>query len=148
MVYIVKVHEDLRTNDSGCFAEWIISIHWQVTEASEVAELAGRLDTTLIELDELRIYRFEYDYESETLYLDIWGGSILHSQVQMGLRDCIRNQILKLQATANGKDVRDLFKSINKNGTVDIEYKRKIYKQADVSFGPRFTIPSLVCEVP
>ncbi|KAH6618358.1 hypothetical protein B0J18DRAFT_459390 [Chaetomium sp. MPI-SDFR-AT-0129] len=144
--YIVKTHQDLGSYDFACAGELILSIHWRVAEASDVAELGRRLDFRLLELDQPKISRFEYDYESETLYLEM-GSSILHARVQIGLGDSIHDRIVKWCATANDIRVRKLFKSIVEYGTADIEYKRKLYKQADLSFGPHWTLPSLVCEV-
>ena len=98
-------------------------------------ELLEQLDDQLAEADEPKIHRFEYDYESETVYLDIMSESRLHSKVQIGLRDHIKNRILKWLATANDARIRDLFRSIDEPGTADIKYESKIRKQPDGSFG-------------
>ncbi len=121
-----------------------LAFHWQ---ASEVDELSEQLDARLVELDEQKIRRFEYDYKSETVYLDIMGESTLHVKVQNGLRDYIKNQILKWRATAIDTRIRDLFRSIDEPGTADIKYESKIRKQPDGSFGQAGTLPSLVFEV-
>ena len=122
----------------------ILGFHWQ---ASKVDELFEQLDAGLAERNEPKIHRSEYDYESETVYLNIMGESTLHSKVQNGLRDYIKNQILKWRATANDARIRDLFKSIDEPGTADIKYESKIRKQPDGSFGQAGTLPSLVFEV-
>ena len=55
----------------------------------DVASLFGL--ARLVELDEPKIRRLEFDYESETVYIDIMGESRLHYKVQIGLRDYIKN---------------------------------------------------------
>jgi len=138
--YIVNTRQHLGALDG----ESILAFHWQASQADELFE---RLDARLVELDERKIRRFEYDYESGTVYLDIMGESRLHFKVQIGLRDHIKNQIVKWRATANDARIRDLFSSIDEPGTAVIKYEGKIYKQPDVSFGREDDLPSLVCEV-
>ncbi len=124
----------------------ILSFHWQ---ASQVDELFEQLDARLAELDEPKIHRFEYDYESETVYLDIMGESELHYQVKAGIRRYIEDRLAELVtlATMDDPEIRRLIRSIKERGTVLIKYESKIRKQADVSFGQAGTLPSLVCEV-
>ena len=122
----------------------ILGFQWQ---ASKVEELFDQLDARLAKHDKPKICRFEYDYKSETVYLNIMGESTLHSKVQNGLRDYIKNQILKWRAIANDARIRDLFRSIDEPGTADIKYESKIRKQPDGSFGQAGTLPSLVFEV-
>jgi hypothetical protein len=112
-----------------------------------VDDLSEELDARLIQLDQPKIRRFEYDYESETVYLDIMGESVLHYKVQIGLRDHIKNHIAKLLATANDPTIRDALRSVDEPGTANIKSDGKMFKQADVSFGQAGTLPSLVCEV-
>jgi hypothetical protein len=112
-----------------------------------VDDLSEKLDARLIQLDQPKIRRFEYDYESETVYLDIMGESVLHYKVQIGLRDHIKNHIAKLLATANDPTIRDALRSVDEPGTANIKSDGKMFKQADVSFGQAGTLPSLVCEV-
>ncbi len=149
--YIINTRQDVGAHDCDCDCDCasksILGFHWQASEASEIDELFERLDARLVELDEPKIHRFEYDYESETVYLDIMSESRLHSNVQIGLRDHIKNHILKWRTKANDARIRDLFKSIAEPGTAVIKYERKIHKQPDVSFGQADTLPSLVCEV-
>ncbi len=134
----------VNTHDCDLARESILGFYWQ---ANEVDELFEQLDARLVELDELKIRRVEYDYESETVYLDIMGESRLHSKVQIGVRDYIKNNIAKLLATENDARIRDFLRSIDEPGTAVIKYESKIYKQPDVSFGQAGTLPSLVCEV-
>ncbi len=126
--------------------QFILGFHWQ---ASQVDELLEQLDDQLAEADEPKIHRFEYDYESETVYLDIMGESDLHYQVQAGLRRCIEDHLAELPtlATIDDPEIRHLIRSIKERGTVLIKHESKIRKQADVSFGQAGTLPSLVCEV-
>ncbi|KAK4151194.1 hypothetical protein C8A00DRAFT_36168 [Chaetomidium leptoderma] len=108
--------------------ETILSFHWQ---ASQVHDLSEQLDARLVERGERKIRRFEYDYESETVYLDIRGKSKLHSKVQTGLSDYIENQVTKLAATANDPIIQDTLESIYELGTSNIDYKGKLLRQAD-----------------
>jgi hypothetical protein len=124
----------------------IIGFHWQ---ASQVRDLSEQLDARLLELDQIKIRRFEYDYESETVYLDVMGESEFHYQVQAGLRRYIENRIAELSAlaTIDDPEIHSLIRSVKERGTFLMEYGDKICKQADVSFGPVGSLASLVCEV-
>ncbi len=124
----------------------ILGFHWQ---ASQVDELLEQLVAKLAERDEHKIHRFEYDYESETVYLHILGESELHYQVQAGIRRYIEHRLAELAALATMDDpeLRHLIRSIKERGTFLIKHESKICKQADVSFGQAGTLPSLVCEV-
>jgi hypothetical protein len=76
--------------------------------------------------------------------------SLLHYKVQSGLRDYIKNRIAKLLATTNDAIIRDSLRSVLEQGSVDITSDGKLFKQADVSFGPFGPVGSLrtlVCEV-
>ncbi|KAK4098442.1 hypothetical protein N658DRAFT_518049 [Parathielavia hyrcaniae] len=123
--------------------ESIIGFHWQ---ASQMDDLSGQLDARLLELDQPSIRRFEYDYESETVYLDIMKESPFHYQVQAGLRDHLKDCLAKLLVTTDNTEIRQLIQSAKEQGTASIEYEDKLCKQADVSFGQAGTLPSLVCE--
>ncbi|KAK3897135.1 hypothetical protein C8A05DRAFT_48129 [Staphylotrichum tortipilum] len=142
--YIVNTRQGLSTHDCNCVGESILGFHWQ---ASEVDKLFEQLDARLAALNEPKVHRSEYDYESETVYLNIMGESTLHYQVQSGLRDYIMGRIAKLFATATDPTIRGFLASIKELGTADITYQSKIHKQADVSFGQGDNPPSLVCEV-
>ncbi|KAJ4288231.1 hypothetical protein N0V88_007420 [Collariella sp. IMI 366227] len=72
--------------------ESTICFHWH---ASQVDDLVEELDARLIELDQPKIRRFEYNYKYKKVYLDIMGESLVHYKVQSGLRDCIKNYIAK-----------------------------------------------------
>jgi hypothetical protein len=75
------------------------------------------------------------------------GESVLHYNVQIGLRDYIKNNIAKLLATANDPTVRGSLRSVVDRGTACITIDGEILKQPDVAFGQAGAIPSLVCEV-
>ena len=125
-------------------SESLIGFHWQ---ASQVHDLFEQLDARLVELDQLKIRRFEYDYESETVYLDIMPESQFHYQVQAGLRDYLKTSIWKLLVATEDPTVHGLVQSAKEQGTVSIDYKNKPLKQGDITFGQFGTLPSLVCEV-
>ncbi|KAK3307709.1 uncharacterized protein B0T15DRAFT_502176 [Chaetomium strumarium] len=110
----------------------ILSFNWQ---ASQVDDLSEQLDARLIEVDQIKIRRFEYDYETETVYLDIVGESPLHYQVQTGLRDYLKASLMKLLVATEDTTIRDLIRSTKEQGTASIKYENKLFKQADVSFG-------------
>ncbi|KAK4150538.1 hypothetical protein C8A00DRAFT_46103 [Chaetomidium leptoderma] len=128
--YIDNTRLDLSAHDCDCAGKPILGFHWQ---ASKVDELFEQLDARLAELDEPKIRRFEYDYESETVFLDIMGESELHYQAQAGLRRYIENRIAELPtlATMDDPKIRHLIRSIEERGTFFIKYKSKIRKQAD-----------------
>ena len=139
--YIVKARQNLSARHWG--REPILSFHWQ---ASQVHDLSEQLDARLVEIDQPKIHRFEYDYEFETVFLKMCE-SKLHYKTQIGLGDHIKNHIAKLLATANDPRILHSLRSIDEPGTALIEYEGKICKQPDVSFGPVGPPPSLVCEV-
>ncbi|KAK4157050.1 hypothetical protein C8A00DRAFT_40532 [Chaetomidium leptoderma] len=85
-------------------SESLLGFHWQPSQA---CDLSDQLDARLVERDQPKIGRFEYDYESETVYLDIMGESMLHYMVRIGVRDHITNHLAKLLATTNDPMIRD-----------------------------------------
>ncbi|KAK4044652.1 hypothetical protein C8A01DRAFT_42560 [Parachaetomium inaequale] len=106
----------------------IVSFHWQ---ANQVDDLFEQLEARLLEVDERKIRRVEYDYESETVYLDITGESEFHYQVQAGLRDYLRNSLAKLLVATDDTEIRRLIRRATEQGSVPVEYENKLYKQAD-----------------
>lgn len=145
---IVKCILDTRQDayNRGFPGQLILGFHWQATQ---VVELLEQLDAKLIELDQLKIHRFEYDYKSETVYLSIMGESQFHFQVQAGTRRHIEYHLAKLAArtTMDDSEIHFLVQSIYERGTADIEYEGKIFTQVDISFAQPGTLPSLVCEI-
>ncbi|KAK4233491.1 hypothetical protein C8A03DRAFT_47977 [Achaetomium macrosporum] len=95
----------------------ILGFNWQ---ASQVDDLPEQLDARLIELDQTNIRRFEYDYETETVYLDIMSECPFHYQLLVATEDTT---------------IRDLIRSAKEQGTASIKYENKLRKQADLSFG-------------
>ncbi|KAK4149698.1 hypothetical protein C8A00DRAFT_37700 [Chaetomidium leptoderma] len=129
---VIEYIVNSRQNISACHwgSEPLLSFHWQ---ASQVHDLSEQLDARLVEIGQPKIQRFEYDYESKTVFLKI-GESRLHYKVQIGLRDYIMNYIAKSVATAD-PTIRDFLRSIEEPGTALIEYQDKLCKQPDGSFG-------------
>ncbi|KAK4155045.1 hypothetical protein C8A00DRAFT_42278 [Chaetomidium leptoderma] len=122
--YIVDAHH--HRNES------ILSFSWP---ANQVHDLSERLDNRLAELDQLKIRRFEYNYISGTVYLDIMDETTFHYQVQAGLRDYLRYSLAELLVATDDTQISQLIRSIWERGTADIKYENKLCKQADVSFG-------------
>ncbi|KAH6840635.1 hypothetical protein B0I37DRAFT_219676 [Chaetomium sp. MPI-CAGE-AT-0009] len=134
--YIVESRQ--RNNES------IIGFHWQ---ASQIHDLFKQLDASLLDLDERTIRRFEYDYESETVYLDIRGQSQIQYQVGMGLRDRIIADLASFHIAVMDIPEISQLRRVYEHRPVPIEYGNKLYKQADVSFAQIDALPSVVCEV-
>jgi hypothetical protein len=126
-------------------ADSILCFHWQ---ADQVHDLAEQLDASLLDLSQW-IRRFDYDYKSETVYLDIMPESKFHYHVRAGLRDVLHNRLDELAAKLDTDDpeTSHLIDSIDEPGRAQIEYENKLYYQPDAAFGPFDTLPSLVCEV-
>ena len=70
--YIVNVRRNANVYHPG--SEPILVFHW---EASQVHGLADELNNRLLEIDQQKLYRFEYDYVSNTVFIKI-GESRLH----------------------------------------------------------------------
>ncbi|KAH6848104.1 hypothetical protein B0I37DRAFT_446234 [Chaetomium sp. MPI-CAGE-AT-0009] len=120
--YIVKVRTD--------GTESIVSFHWQ---PSEVELLLAQLQARSMELD-FEIRRFEYDYEGETVYLDITSDTELLDQVQDGLRCFLQNCLNELAADIHNPETRQLTRRIWARNISIIQYEGNICKQADLSF--------------
>ncbi|EAQ85494.1 predicted protein [Chaetomium globosum CBS 148.51] len=116
----------VNSRQSG--TESIIAFHWQ---ASHVHDLFEQLDAKLLELDQLKIRRVEYDYESGTVYLDIMSESPFHYQVQAGLRDHLKASLGKLYADTKDPAIRNLIRLVEEQGTARIGVDGKLLKQAD-----------------
>lgn len=142
--FIVNAHKDDTFDDSDEGSQPLLCFHWQ--DANRVRELDIKLDATLYEMDQPKICRFEYDYESKTVFLKI-ADSEFRYQVHMGLSDYIKDVIRKLVFESNDQSFRRLLWSIVDKGWTSLEYDNKLYKQADVSFGRARGLPSMVCEV-
>ena len=133
----------------GGFKE-LLGFHWK---AKQLPGLPDRLNAGLAERDDLPCRRFEYHYESETVYIDIFGETPLEQELNAGLCGHIENQIAKLPSQIASlpatihPQIRRLVRTITKNDTAFLEIENKIRTQIDVSFGQAGALPSLVCEV-
>jgi hypothetical protein len=114
-----------------------------------VHDLSEQLDARLLERNQPKIRRFDYDYKSETVYLDIMPESEFHSEIQAMFGNFLRNRLHELAANLDNDDpeTAHLIDSIAVRGTANIKYKNKLCFQPDVAFGQPNTLPSLVCEV-
>ncbi|KAK4145968.1 uncharacterized protein C8A04DRAFT_35263 [Dichotomopilus funicola] len=144
--YIVKTRQDLwaagHFNHGG---ELLVRFHWQASKAGEVDKFFNSLNAALLDRDHPKISRFEYDYESETVYLDIMPESRLHSGIQYRLNCHIWDQIRNQIATERNISIRHFLKSIRGFGTATISDEEKIYSEPDFSFGQaKSLLPSLI----
>ncbi|KAK3296719.1 uncharacterized protein B0H64DRAFT_423149 [Chaetomium fimeti] len=110
----------------------IIGFHWL---ASDVHHLYQQLNARLFDLAEPKVQRFEYDYESQIVYLDIMDESPIHHHVRMRLRDHIIADLATLIAVTDGPLIRQLTRSIGEYDPIPIEFENKLFKQADLAFG-------------
>ncbi|KAK4033874.1 hypothetical protein C8A01DRAFT_49609 [Parachaetomium inaequale] len=128
---------DCRTLDE--IAKYIVDARRQANEAilsfpwpaSEALDLAQRLDDRLVELGQRKVRRFEYDYKSGLVYLDIKGESEFHYQVQAGLRDYLKDGVAELLGTTQDATLRQRIRFFMERGPFLIKYEDKLCKQAD-----------------
>ncbi|KAK4141193.1 uncharacterized protein C8A04DRAFT_39325 [Dichotomopilus funicola] len=122
-----------------------LRFHWEV---SKVEELSEKLNIRLVQLDQPKVRRFEYDYESETVYLDIMGESPLHYQSQAGLSRCLQSCLAYSRFAPMEFEVVQLIDSVVDRGTTNVKFGCKLWKQPDVAFGrvDSDSLPPLVCE--
>lgn len=124
--------------------KWLLGFYWKATQLPGLAE---RLDAGLAESGERQNRRFEYQFESETAYIDLFCGVWVELDVKAGLRGYIEQQIAKLPATTDDPEIRHLVRSIKKNDTTVFEIAHKLRTQMDISFGQAGALPSMICEV-
>ncbi|GAB1312067.1 hypothetical protein MFIFM68171_02277 [Madurella fahalii] len=136
--YIVDAHR--------CGTESIISLR---CPADFAWDLSARLNEKLIELDELEIRRFEYDYQSGIAYIDIMVETSLHSQFLVGAHCYIEISFARFTATIQDATIRRrITQDIRNFSTSHIAKKDEILKQGDFAFGPAMNkLPCLVGEV-
>ncbi len=137
----------------GGFKE-LLGFRWK---AKQLPGLPERLAAGLAEQDDLPCRRFEYHYESETVYIDIFSKTLLEQELDAGLCGYLESliaklpyQIARLPVVVDDPQVRrlvTLVRTITKNDTAFLEIENKIRTQMDVSFGQAGALPSLVCEV-
>jgi hypothetical protein len=125
-------------------SESLIGFRWQ---AEQVHDLSEQLDAGLLERDESRVGRFEYDYESQTVYIDIMGESRVHQHVQSELARYLDLRLAKERFATDDPQVHGLMQSVKNHGTISIQYGNQLFKQSDICFGQTAAVPSLVCEV-
>ncbi len=112
-----------------------------------MSDLEQSLEGRLVHLGLPTPRRFEYDYKSGLVRIDIMGETQFHYQVQAGLRDSLKEYIALLSGAVEDPILRQRIRSLKEKGTAVIENEDKLRRQADVSFGHPGALPSLVCEV-
>jgi len=122
----------------------LLGFYWK---ANQLPGLPERLDDGLVKSGEFQNQRFEYHFESETVYIDLFGGAQVELDVKAGLRGYIENQVAKLPATIDDPEIRHLVRSIKKNDTTVLEIAYKLRTQIDFSFGQAGALPFMICEV-
>ncbi|KAK3363735.1 hypothetical protein B0T25DRAFT_470020, partial [Lasiosphaeria hispida] len=111
--------------------ESLISLHYP---ASKAYDLAVRLERKLTQLDQDKIRRCEYDFESGILYLDIMPVRPLHYVVQEGVKVDLRGSLAALIPAIDDAKLRHRVSQVLEMGEVDIRRQGKIWKQGDISF--------------
>jgi hypothetical protein len=111
--------------------ESIISIRHPASDAYDFAE---RLEDKLIQRDQIKIRRCEYNFDTGILYLDIRGEGPLHALVVDGIKINMREGVTGLIPTIHDATIRDRMSKVLQLGHVDIMRSGIIWKQADVSF--------------
>ncbi|KAJ4287900.1 hypothetical protein N0V88_007520 [Collariella sp. IMI 366227] len=109
---------DFHTLDK--IAKYIVDAHHQANEAilvfpwlaSEVPSLTHHHDDRLVELDQPKARRFEYDYQSKLVYLDIMSESEFHYQFQAGLRDYLKDGVTELLGATEDPTLRKRIRAI------------------------------------
>jgi len=126
--------------------ESIISLH---CPADGAWDLGARINEKLVELDQIKIQRFEYDYQSGIAYIDIMPESSLHFQMLVGTHNHTEISLARFIATIPDAALRQrIVREILDFGTARIEKEGKILKQGDFTFGTiKNKLPSLVGEV-
>ncbi|KAK3309443.1 uncharacterized protein B0T15DRAFT_545205 [Chaetomium strumarium] len=114
-------------------SESTFAFHWQPTQ---VYDLSDQLDAGLAELGQPKVRRFEYDFKSGTVYLDVMSESVLHFMVQIGLHDHFKYIIARLLATADEPIIRDSLQSVVDRGTASLNIDDKILTQPDAETRP------------
>ena len=114
---------------------------------SEVSDLGHSLDLQLVELDQIKVRRMEYDYKSGLVHLDIRYESSFHYHVRYGLCDYLRrDSVAALFGATNDPALGQQIRDLSNCSHALIEYEGKLFQQADLSFCLPGALPSLVCE--
>ena len=109
-------------------------------------DLSTRLNDALIARDERTIRRFEYDYNASLAHIEM-GESALHFEFGRGADQYLEIRLRRFGLTVEDVALRQRIRAILNKGTADVAKKGTILKQADFSFGPGNTLPTLVGEV-
>ncbi|KAK3363163.1 hypothetical protein B0T25DRAFT_491617 [Lasiosphaeria hispida] len=122
--------------------ESIISLH---CPADAAWDLGVRIDEKLVELDQIKIHRFEYDYQSGIAYIDIMPETNLHFQMLAGTHNHTEISLARFIAMIPDAALRQrIVGEILDFGTADIAKEGKILKQGDFAFGTiKNKLPSL-----
>ncbi|KAH6628189.1 hypothetical protein F5144DRAFT_492561 [Chaetomium tenue] len=121
--------------------ESVISLPYPADPAWDLGE---RLDEKLVDLDELKIRRFEYDYQSGIAYIDIRPETSLHSEFLYRAQQYFLSSLARYTVTIQDAALRQrIIKHIRNLGTSRIAVEGTILKQADFAFG--FAMNPLPC---
>ena len=140
---IINTHEN-TADDDDWGSQPLLCFHWD--DASQAPDLSERLWLTMRQMDKPKIWRFEYDYASKTVFLKI-ADSEFRCQVHMGLDKYINIFIQKAKLMGNDLSLRRLIRSVHNRLHILVAYDGKLCKQPDISFGRIWEVPSMVCEV-
>jgi hypothetical protein len=134
-----------RNNASGF--QWgivpILSFHWPASQLHEF----DQLDARLVEIDQPKLRRFEYDYVTGIVYIDIMPESPLHARFKAAICEDLRVSLAELFAVTSNATIRQLIESIGEHGTASIKLEGKLHKQADISFAQAGNLPLFVAEI-
>lgn len=136
---IVQCIVDARDRNAKCF----VTFGWP---EEQLDNLESRLDDRLRQLDTIAPQRFEYDFQSKTVHLDM-AETTLHSQFGCFSALLFMFAIDRLVPSIQDPAIRLLLKAIVNFTTRRLSLKGKLRRQADWAFG-RATdhLPALVCE--
>ncbi|KAK0655489.1 hypothetical protein B0T16DRAFT_304411, partial [Cercophora newfieldiana] len=109
--------------------ESILSLRWS---ADAPWDLCARIDEKLLELDQIPIRRFEYDYQSGIAYIDIMVETMFHAKMLGGAHAYLQFSLARFLAKLPGDALRQrITREILDFGTADIHKEAKMLKQAD-----------------
>jgi len=125
--------------------ESILSLRWP---ADAPWDLYTRINEKLVELNQIEIRRFEYDYKSDIAYIDIMKETSFHFQMLVGTHNYAEISLASFVATIPDDALRQrIVREILDFGTASIEKEAKILKQGGFAFGSvKNKLPSLVGE--
>ena len=135
-----------RNNARG--SQWeivpILSFDWPASQLDEL----NQLDARLVEMDQLKVRRFEYDYVSGTVYIDVMPESPLHARFQVDICEDLWVSLAELFAVTNNGAIRQLIESLSdRRREASIKLEGKLHKQADISFAQAGRLPLFVAEI-